>query len=143
MDSARAEGAFEHPGLLAQARLKSLLFLRVRDRNLQRQDVEGHADAILRILERDGDNLVGVSYLHWFQCMILADRGAADECNARALDRLAADAQLMGRPDCFEIGRRQYTLLRRFLEHFGRVFQSREHIALISRHLYARLADVR
>jgi hypothetical protein len=143
MESARAEGAFEHPGLLAQGRLKLLLFLRIRDRNLQRQDVEGHADAILRIVETDNDNPVGISYLHWFQCIVLADRAAADESNARALDRLAADAQLMGRPDCFEIGRRQYALLRRFLENFGRVFQSREHIAVISRHLYARLADMR
>ncbi len=140
MEAARANGAFDHPGLIAQARLKVMLLLRVSESDLLRHDAEGHAEAIMRLTEADGDHPVGVSYLHWFQCIVLADRGSED-ASGRALDRLAADAQLVDRPDCLEIGRRQYVLLRRFLEQYSQAFRDREQIGLISRHLRARLAE--
>jgi hypothetical protein len=83
MTKARARDEFRQPGLLAQVRLRLLLLLRVRDRNAARQDTEGHRDAILKIVERPDDRKVGISYLHWFQPIALADLGADDHANTR------------------------------------------------------------
>jgi hypothetical protein len=70
------------------------------------------------------------------QAITYADMGAEDEANAKALDQLARDASLASRPDCFEIGRRQYVLLRRFMEGFGHVLRHPKVLGRISRHLY-------
>jgi hypothetical protein len=135
MTKARARDEFRQPGLLAQVRLRLLLLLRVRDRNAARQDTEGHRDAILKILERPDDRKVGISYLHWFQAIALADLGADDQANTKALDQLAEDRRLISEPGCSEIGRRQYVLLRRFLENFRDVLRNPKIMGRIGRHL--------
>jgi hypothetical protein len=120
MTKARARDDFRQPGLLAQVRLRLLLLLRIRDRNAARQDVEGHRDAILKIAVRPDDRKVGISYLHWYQAIALADLGAEEQANAKALDQLTEDRRLVSEPGCSEIGRRQYVLLRRFLRELSR-----------------------
>jgi hypothetical protein len=136
MTKARAHDEFRHPGLLAQVRLRMLLLLRIGDRNAARQDLEGHRDAILKISERPDDRKVSLSYLHWFQAVALADLGAEDQANAKALDQLAEDRKLAAEPGCAEIGRRQYVLLRRFLENFRDVLRNPRIMGRIGRHLF-------
>ena len=136
MTIARGHGKFPNPGYVAQAHLKLMLALRVSSEDAGRPDAEGHGDAILKIATLPNDDPVSVSYLHWFQAITLADLGADEEANAKALDQLARDARLASQPDCFEIGRRQYVLLRRFIEGFGRVLRHPKIMGRISRHLY-------
>jgi hypothetical protein len=134
MMKARPHGTFPHPGLIAQTRLKLMLLLRSRDP--VRADIEGHRDAILKIATTPGDHPAGISYLHWFQAMTLADLGADEQANTKALDQLATDSKLLSRPDCFDVGRRQYVLLRRFIEQFAGLFKNPQILGRISRHLY-------
>jgi hypothetical protein len=70
----------------------------------------------IEIAELSKHDPVSSPYLHWFQAITLADIGADDLANATALDQLAYDARMTSRPDCFEVGRRRYWPLRRFLE---------------------------
>ena len=135
MAKARSHGKFPNPGLIAQARLKLLLALRVRDKNPSRQDREGHRDAILKIQQMPDDTPVSKSYLHWFQAIVVADLGAEDDANARALDQMADDRKMMSQPGSFEIGRRQYVLLRRFLESYSEVLRNPRIMGRIGRHL--------
>jgi hypothetical protein len=135
MTKARALDEFRQPGLLAQVHLRLLLLLRIRDRNAARQDTEGHHDAILKLSDRPEDQKVSVSYLHWYQAIALADLGADNHANAKALDQLAEDRKLFSEAGCSEIGRRQYVLLRRFLEHSREVLRNPRMMGRIGRHL--------
>jgi hypothetical protein len=141
MKRIRPRGGFRQVGLIAQAHLKLLLMLRTKDSNVERPDLEGHRDAILKISERTSDHPVGLSYLHWFQAITLADLGAGEESHSRVLDQLARDAKLMTNPEYFEIGRRQYVLLRRFIQQHGHFLRNPELMNLISRDLYVGLRE--
>jgi hypothetical protein len=78
---------------------------------------------------------VGVSYLSWFQAITLADAGTADASRRKALTTLADDGRLMA--DHLEVGRRQYVVLRRFLEQNSRVLRNPTLIGAISQILQA------
>ncbi len=116
---ARDLGVMSLPGFLAQSRFKQLLLLRIRDQDVERPDAEGHRDAILALQPLAGDDPKGLSYLGWFQAIALADMGAGDDAQRKALTTFADDTKLKALPEHWEIGRRQYLLLRRFLEQFG------------------------
>ena len=116
---ARDLGVMSHPGFLAQSRFKQLLLLRIRDQDVERPDAEGHRDAILALQPLPGDDPTGLSYLGWFQAIALADMGAGDEAQHKALTTFSDDTKFKAEPEHWEIGRRQYLLLRRFLEQFG------------------------
>jgi hypothetical protein len=135
MRKARVLGGFPHPGLVAQAHLKAMLLLRVREGTRERADVEGHRDAIGDLKPEAGDDPVGVSYLSWFQTIALADAGATDASRRKALTTLVDDGRLMG--DYLEVGRRQYTMLRRFLEQNSRVLRNPTLIGAVSQILQA------
>jgi hypothetical protein len=62
-----------------------------------------------------------------------ADFGADDQANAEALDELAEDRKLFTEPDF--VGRRQYVLLRRFIEDFRDVLQNPRTMGQIGKHL--------
>lgn len=127
---ARKQGALKHPGYLAQARLKQLVLLRIRDGDIDRVDFERHRDAIIAMKAAPDDDLKGVSYLGWFQAIALADLGADDAAHEKALATFTSDAKLQLQPEYLEIGRRQYVQLRRFLEQFSRYLR---HPSLIGR----------
>jgi hypothetical protein len=118
-DRARALGVMRHPGFIAQLRIKEMLLLRIRDDSIDRPDGEGHQDAILALSPQPQDDPVGLSYLGWFQAVTLADMGAGEQANRRALKTFVEDAELRNAPRYWEIGGRQYTLLRRFLEQYA------------------------
>lgn len=134
-EDARTQGALKHPGFLAQSRLKNMVLLRIRDYNLERPDVEGNRDAILALRPQPGDHPIGLSYLGWFQAITLADMGAAEESNTKALKTFGTDMTL--KDEHWEIGRRQYVQLRRFLEIYAPYLRNPSLVGRISQVLQA------
>jgi hypothetical protein len=134
---ARDLDALPSLGFLAQSRLKHLLLLRIRDQNIDRSDTEGHCDAILALKPQPEDDLKGVSYLGWFLAITLADMGSGDQAQRKALTTFADDAKLKLNDAYWEIGRRQYILLRRFLETFGPHLHNPTSVGRISQVLQA------
>ena len=117
-DRARQIGALKHPGFLAQARLKLLVLLRIRDGSVERADLERHRDAIVALGVQPNDDVKGLSYLGWFQAITLADLGQAEAALRKARATQADDATLRANAEHWEIGRRQYALIRRFIEQY-------------------------
>jgi hypothetical protein len=132
IEDARAAGAFDHPGLLAQSHLKVMLLLRYRENDPERPDSERHRDSILGIQGMPGDTPMGISYMNWFQVIALADAGSAQQSQQKAISTLASDAQLRNEPNHWEIGRRQYRQMRRFLEQNSRMWRNSSLIGTVS-----------
>jgi hypothetical protein len=109
-----------------------MLLLRVRDGNINRPDAEGHQEAILAVKPEPDDDPVGVSYLSWFQAITLADMGIDEQSNERALKALSYDAKLKDNPKYWEIGGRQYTQLRRFIDQNSSQLRNQSLIGRIS-----------
>lgn len=129
---ARALGTFNRPGHLAQSHLKLMLLLRFRDDDAERPDSERHRESIIGIEMLREDDAMSLSYLNWFQAMTLADTGSGRQAQEKALSTLASDAQIKNQPDFWEIGRRQYRTLRRFLEQNSRVWRNPSLIGTIA-----------
>jgi hypothetical protein len=106
-------------GRCAQGHLKSLFMLRMRDDDRNRSDSEGHRNAILAMLDRTAKHPQDASYLRCYQAITLADLGDRRQSRDLAIKAITTDAQIKDRPDCREIGRRQYSSLRRFLEQYS------------------------
>lgn len=134
---ARDLGVGKLVGFLAQSRMKQMLLLRIRDQNIDRPDTEHHRDAILALHPESAKDPSGSSYLGWFQAIALADIGSGEQAQRKALDTFAFDAKLRTNPKYREIGRRQYMLLRRFLEQFGPQLHNPTFIGRISQVLQA------
>jgi hypothetical protein len=103
--------------------LRLLLILRIRYER-DRLDHEGHRDAILGLKPSSQTHPRDVSYLLWYQAIALADAGDAEGSRRMAVSAFAYDGKIMHRPDCSDIGRRQYTHVRRFLEHYAHVLRN-------------------
>lgn len=129
----------KHPGIVAQERLKQLVLLRIRDHDVDRPDTERHRDAIVEIRPRSGDDPKGLSYLGWFQAITFADMGNGDQAQRKALTTYTQDAKLKLDPAHFEIGRRQYVQLRRFLGDYAPHLHNPSLIGQISQLLQAGL----
>lgn len=123
LERARRQGGFPKPGLLAQAHLLSMLLLRMRDGDRMRPDQEGHHQALLEIKERPGDRPLEASWLRWYQALALVDAGDKESATQLAQSTVAKDAQLGTKPENWEIGRRQYALLKRFIEQYSPHFR--------------------
>ncbi len=136
-DEARTKGVLKHPGFLAQARLKNFVMLRIRDHNLERPDLEGNRDAILALHPLPNDDPKGLSYLGWYQAITLADMGATEESNNKALKTFGTDMTLKSDPRHWEIGRRQYAQMRRFLEQYAPYLRNPSLVGRISQVLQA------
>jgi hypothetical protein len=136
-DRARNLGVLKHPGMLAQERLKQLLLLRIRDKNVERPDLERLRDAIVEMHPQPGDDPAGLSYLGWFQAITFADMGAGDQAQRKALTTFAEDAKLKLDPGYFDIGRRQYVQLRRFLGDYAPHLRNSSSIGQVSQLLQA------
>ena len=135
---ARDLGATPSPvGFLAQCRFKQLLLLRIRDQNVDRPDTERHRDEILALHPHPNDDPTGISYLGWFQAFAFADIGAGEQAQQKALATFADDAKHRLNPENWEIGRRQYVLLRRFLEQYAPYLHNPTFIGRVSQVLQA------
>jgi hypothetical protein len=104
-------------GYMAQIHLKLLLLRRIKDQNRDRVDAERHRESILKLQPGENRKPSSVSYLHWYQAITLADSGDGEGSRRKALLAFSEDAKLMNQPGGTDIGRRQYVLLRRFIEH--------------------------
>jgi len=127
---AAAEG-FEI-GRLAATHLTLLLLLRLRDDDPQRVDAERHRSQILALVVNGRHSPVEESYARWCQAIVLADGGDANGSNNMAMHAFSEDAKTMDRPGCESIGRKQYLLLRRYLEHYSAVLRNPSLIGHIS-----------
>ncbi len=120
---ARLLGGLPRPGRLAQVHLLSLLLLRIRDGDRMRTDKERHQQAVLDVKALPDDDPIEVSWLRWYQALALADAGDREGATQLAQRTVAEDAQLRTNPEYWEVGRRQYTLLRRFIEQYSPHFR--------------------
>lgn len=120
---ARTLGGLPKPGRLAQAHLLCMLLLRMRDGDRMRPDRERHQQAVLDIKEMHQDGAIELSWLHWYKALALADAGDRDTATQVAQKTMAEDAQLRSNPDYWEVGRRQYVLLKRFIEQYSSHFR--------------------
>ena len=124
-------------GRLALIHLRLLLLLREKDRNVDRPDLERHREAILA-LQPAGDvdprspGSEHVSYLRWYQAIALADQGNEDKSRKMALVAYSEDGKIVGQCTRTDVGRRQYTHLRRLLEHHAHVLRNPTLIGHIS-----------
>ncbi|HEX3657379.1 MAG TPA: hypothetical protein VHV55_16435 [Pirellulales bacterium] len=126
-------------GRLAQAHLKLLLMLRLSEGNTDRDDTEGHAGDILRLRPSPHTPPVGVSYLQWYQAIVWADMCNEKNAHELTIRRVRDDAKIMDEPDCIEIGRRQYSQLRRFIEQYSTTLRNANLIGHISQALQSSL----
>lgn len=138
MQQARNLGGFTLPGLIAQAHLKLILLLRINDNNVNRPDLENHGDAILQLNPTEKDGLVSVSYLRWYKAIVLADLGSENESRKKAIEAATEDSKLINNLDCWEVGRRQYKLLRRFIEQYSQYFKNPSLLGVIAQILQIR-----
>ncbi len=106
-------------GEVAYNKLKLMLMLRIRDRDQDRVDLEGYRDGILRIKIPAEQHPRDASYLRWYQSITMADAGDEDGSRQLALVAFSEDAKILDKPECSTIGRRQYSLLRRFIEQYS------------------------
>lgn len=117
----RLEPADQPVYLASRAHARLLLLRRAQADDINRPDEEGHAKAVLKLTQPANTRLA--SWLHWYQTFILVDQQKAlppdspeeKKLITRAYRQYATDVQLMeqGKPD---IARRQYRVLRRFIE---------------------------
>jgi hypothetical protein len=118
-------------GRYAHNLLRYAMFLRIAENDPSRLDVEKNLQKILAL--KPGSELsLSASYLRWFQVIILADMGKYDDAQKRANAAIALDIRFATKEDETEVGRRQYSELRRLLENYSRFWRDPKSIARVS-----------
>ena len=118
-------------GRYAHNLLRYTMFLRIAENDPERMDVEKNFQKILAL--KPGNELsLTASYLRWFQVFILADMGKYDDAQKRAQAAIAMDIRFATKEEETEVGRRQYSELRRLLENFSRYWRDPKSIARVS-----------
>jgi hypothetical protein len=137
MAEARAKGAFGRAGYLSRSYLQTMLMLRKKEGNIERFDAEGYYESILQLKPLAIDPPVDISFLNWYQAIALADAGEGETARRKAIITYAEDVKLMGQSDYsevgnLEIGKRQYVMIRRFIERYSSVLRHPSLIGSIS-----------
>jgi len=122
---------------LAQVYLLNLLLLRMRDGDRMRPDTERYQQAVLELGELPEDDPLEVSWLHWYQALTLADAGDRDAAIQLAQKTVAEDARLKSSPEYWEVGRRQYALICRFIEQYSEYFRDPSILGVVSQIIQA------
>jgi hypothetical protein len=132
IEELRSGGLDDVPlGRYAHNLLRYAMFLRIAENDPDRLDVEKNFQKILAL--KPGSELsLSASYLRWFQVIILADMGKYDDAQKRAQAAIALDMRYATRDDETEVGRRQYSELRRLIENFSRFWRDPKSIARVS-----------
>jgi hypothetical protein len=132
IEELRATGLDDVPlGRYAHNLLRYTMFLRIAENDPNRMDVEKNFQKILAL--KPGTELsLSASYLRWFQVFILADMGKYDDAQKRAQAAISLDIRYGTREEETEVGRRQYSELRRLLENFSRYWRDPKSIARVS-----------
>lgn len=132
IEELRSSGLDDIPlGRYAHNLLRYAMFLRIAENDPNRMDVEKNFQKILALKPGTELNL-SASYLRWFQVFLLADMGKYDDAQKRAQAAIALDIRYATREDETEVGRRQYSELRRLLESFSRFWRDPKSIARVS-----------
>lgn len=137
MAEARAKGVFGRAGYLSRSYLQLMLMLRKKEENIERFDTEGYYEAILQLKPLSIDSPIDISFLNWYQAIALADAGEGETARRKAITTYAEDVKLMSRSDYsevgkLEIGKRQYVMIRRFIERYSSVLRNPSLIGSIS-----------
>ena len=132
IEELRSGGLDDVPlGRYAHNLLRYAMFLRIAENDPNRLDGEKNFQKILAL--KPGSELsLSASYLRWFQVIILADMGKYDDAQKRAQAAIALDMRYATRDDETEVGRRQYSELRRLIENFSRFWRDPKSIARVS-----------
>jgi hypothetical protein len=132
IEDLRSSGLDDVPlGRYAHNLLRYAMFLRIAENDPDRLDGEKNFQKILAL--KPGSELsLSASYLRWFQVIILADMGKYDDAQKRAQAAIALDMRYATRDDETEVGRRQYSELRRLIENFSRFWRDPKSIARVS-----------
>jgi tetratricopeptide (TPR) repeat protein len=132
IEELRDKGVEDVPlGRYAHNLLRYAMFLRIAENDPQRLDGEKNFQKIMSL--KPGSELsLTASYLRWFQVFILADMGKYDDAQKRAQSAITMDIRFATKEDETEVGRRQYTELRRLLENFSRFWRDPKSIARVS-----------
>jgi hypothetical protein len=118
-------------GRYAQNLLRHAMFLRILENDPERLDAEKNFQKILA-LKAGSELSLSASYLRWFQVIVLADMGKYEDAQKRAQAAIALDIRFATRDDETEVGRREYSELRRLLENFSRFWRDPKSIARVS-----------
>jgi tetratricopeptide (TPR) repeat protein len=122
-------------GRYAQNLLRYAMFLRILEQNPERIDVEKNFEKILALRvgpKEEKENYSSASYLRWYQVLVLADMGKYDDAQTRAMSSVREDIKYASKDENNEIGRSQYTELRRQIEQYSRYWKDTKSIARIS-----------
>jgi hypothetical protein len=122
-------------GRYAQNLLRYAMFLRILEQNPERIDVEKNFEKILALRvgpKEEKENYSSASYLRWYQVLVLADMGKYDDAQTRAMSSVREDIKYASKDENNEIGRSQYTELRRQIEQYSRYWKDMKSIARIS-----------
>ena len=139
MLDARRLGAGPPAGLIAQIRVKVMLHLRIRDQDAHRPDAEQHGQAVLAITpDLSIDDSIALSWLRWYQVIVLADQGHEQDAREKTYEALREDARL-NEFEHREVGKRQYQLLRRFIDQYSEWFREPSLIGTVAQALQSRL----
>jgi hypothetical protein len=139
MLESRRVGGDSPSGLVAQTRVKLMLHLRIRDRDPRRPDSEQHGPAVLAsAVDPSVDDPLALSWLRWFQALVLADQGHERAVQDKVYEALREDA-LLASPEYVEVGARQYVLLRRFIDQYSEWFRDPVLIGSVAQALQSQL----
>jgi hypothetical protein len=126
-------------GLIAQIRVKLMLHLRILDGDVRRPDVEQHGRAVLTMpIDARIDDEKSQSWVRWYQVIVLADQGNERTAREKTFDALREDARLSDIKH-WDVGRRQYLLLRRFIDQYSEWFREPTLIGTVAQALQSRL----
>ncbi len=115
IEEMRMKGIEVPLGRYAQDLLCYTMFLRIAEEDRDRPDLEKNFQKVLALKAGADENYVSASNLRWYQIFILADMGKDEEVQKRATIAIYEDLKTASERKSSQVGRRQYTKLRRFL----------------------------
>ena len=112
--------------------LRLAMFLRIAEDDRNRYDLENNFQKVLTLKSGSDEKYNSKSYLRWYQIFVLADMGKYDDAQKRAVTAIREDTKFAEKNQNSEIGRMQYSELRRFLELFSRYWRDTKSIGRVS-----------
>jgi tellurite resistance protein len=81
---------------------------------------------------------MALSWLRWYQVIVVADEGHERDAREKTYEALREDARL-NEFEHREVGKRQYQLLRRFIDQYSEWFREPSLIGTVAQALQSRL----
>jgi tetratricopeptide (TPR) repeat protein len=131
MEELRAKNVAVPVGRYAQNLICYAMFLRIAENDPDRPDVEKNFQKVLALKAGPEEPYVSVSHLRWYQIFILADMGKYEDVQKRATSAISEDIKYASKWGTSQIGRRQYSKLREFLEQYSRYWRDTTSIARV------------